>query len=310
MAKEMAKVALVLEAHRGPALAVAFSPDEKTLYTGGDDKLVCAFEVGASGKGERIAKLTGHTAPVATLAYDTAGERLASGSQDEVRLWDSRTNKLAHEFKGESLVAFGPAGHHLATIASLSIASKPAAPGDPVPGARVTLWDARELSVLRHIDPLDRRHTALCFAPNGSLLFVGGSGRIHRIALPDGTSEGVQSGHQIAVSHIRPSPNEAVFGSTGMDGTLFFWTVVGGDEVNSISLATSPGPGGFPLSFGPDGRKVAVGCGNSVRIYTAPDGVLQKEIPAHAEVHDVAVSPSGRWVANALANGSVHVHEI
>jgi len=95
-----------------------------------------------------------------------------------------------------------------------------------------------------------------------------------------------------------------------MDGTLFFWTVVGGDEIHSIALEVPAGPGGFPLSFGPDGRLVAVGCGSRVRLYSAPEGSLRKELPLPAELHDVTVSPTGRWVANALADGSVHVFEL
>ena len=268
----MAKEALILQAHRGAALAVAFSPDEQVLFTGGTDKLLHVWDMGTLQKGDSgtpAATWKGHTAPVAVLAYDAAGGRLASGAAGEVRVWDPARGKLLHQLSGESRIAFGPAGHHLATLASASRVEEPRVPGGPAPGARITLYDARDFSILKHVDPVDRRHTALSFAPNGSLLFVGGSGAIHRISLPDGTSEGTQKGHQIAVSHIRPSPNEAVFASTGMDGTLYFWTVVGGDEIHSIALGVPAGPGGFPLSFGPDGRLVAVGCGSSVRSSSA-----------------------------------------
>ena len=312
----MAKEALVLEAHRGAALAVAFTSDEKELYTAGQDGVVRTWRLSASGAKKPARELSGHSGPVACLHFDPAGGRFATGSESEVLLWSlpGKSGKGGGEclakLDGEARVAFGPGGHHLATLASPSAAPAPAAPGEPTPGARVTLWDAHELTCIRHVKPVDRRHTAIAFAPNGSLLFVGGTGPIHRIALPDGTSEGVQKGHQIAVSHIVPSPNEAVIASTGMDGTLYFWTVVGGDEVHSLSLGASPGPGGFPLSFGPDGRTIAVGCGSCTRLYSAPDGTPRRELALPADVRDVAVSPTGRWLANALGDGTVHLHEL
>jgi WD40 repeat protein len=314
----MVKEVRVLEAHRGAALAVAFAPGEQHLLSAGEDKRIRLWDLRSF---EKVGEFSGHSSAVHSLLFDASGERLASGSADAVRIWSfplkgSRkpTSKaplkiqLEKELAGESRVALGPTDHHLATIASTKAAPGTAA-GDPTTGARVTLWDARELMVLRHFDPVDRRHQALAFAPNGSVLFVGGAGPIYRVALPDGTSEGVQRGHQIGISHIVPSPNGAVLASSGADGTLYFWTVVGGDEVHYISMGVS-GTSGFPLAFFPNGRTIAVGCGREIRLYNAPDGVLRKSLPSPADVHAVAISPDGRWLANAAADGNVRLFEL
>ncbi len=66
--------------------AAAFSPDGRTLATGGPDAVVYLWEV-ASGKQRRA--LRGHDDDILSLSFAPAGRRLASASQDgTVLVWD------------------------------------------------------------------------------------------------------------------------------------------------------------------------------------------------------------------------------
>lgn len=76
--------------------SVAFSPDSRTLASGG----------GTSDKGEiklwdvatrkEQAPLKGHTADVISVAFSPDGKTLASGSQDKtIKLWDVSGGKQA-----------------------------------------------------------------------------------------------------------------------------------------------------------------------------------------------------------------------
>jgi WD40 repeat protein len=64
---------------------VAFSPDGKTLATGGDDSVARVWDPAT---GKPLAVLEGHTDVVRSLAFDPKGELLVTGSADKtVKTW-------------------------------------------------------------------------------------------------------------------------------------------------------------------------------------------------------------------------------
>jgi WD40 repeat protein len=278
----------VIEAHGKHAQAVAFTGAGKRLVSTGQDACVRLWSV-PSFRPEGA--FTGHGKCVNTLSFTLDERALATGASDStVRLWSFPAGERRHVLEKQTQGAFGPDGHHVATISSKGT---------------VVLWDAASGAELRTFEVAEKRLTALVFGPTGSVLFAGGTGPIHRLSVPDGTSEGMQRGHEIAVACLRVSPNGSILGSSGADGTLRFWTVVGGDEVNRVRLQAS---GIFQLAFAPDGRRIAVSTDHAVVIHSVPDGdvVERFDVPVRG-VYGVAISPDGRYLANAAADGRVRV---
>jgi WD40 repeat protein len=281
---------LILDAHGKHAQAVHFTRDGKRLVSCGQDAKVRVWSVPGF-KAERA--LDGHEKSVNSLSF-TADERLlASGSSDPaVRVWSIAEGRSLYELAKQTTGVFSPNGEHLATISS---------------GGKVVLREGASGKELREL-ALDKRHLALAFAPSGAFLFVGGTGPIHRVAVPDGTSDGEQRGHAVGVAALCVSPSGSVLASTGLDGTLRFWTVVGGDEVSAVPLGSS---GVFQLAFAPDGRSVAVSVDGAVLRLTAPEGHLIERNELEVKgVYGVAFSPDGRKLACAAADGRVRVWEI
>lgn len=71
--------------------SVAFSPDGKTVASGGGDNVIHLWDIGT---GKRKKTLVGHTHWVFSLAFSPDGKTLASGSVDsDIRLWDLQTGQ-------------------------------------------------------------------------------------------------------------------------------------------------------------------------------------------------------------------------
>ena len=64
--------------------AVTFSPDGKTVVTGGDDNTARIWDLA----GKQLAVLEGHTDSVRSVAFDPDGTTLFTGSADKtVKAW-------------------------------------------------------------------------------------------------------------------------------------------------------------------------------------------------------------------------------
>ena len=77
--------------HTNPVNCLAVSPDGRWLASGGEDGIICVWDIGS---GRRLKSMRGHArASIYSLAFSKDGTVLISGCADNsVRVWDVKKN--------------------------------------------------------------------------------------------------------------------------------------------------------------------------------------------------------------------------
>jgi WD40 repeat protein/beta-lactamase regulating signal transducer with metallopeptidase domain len=283
---------------RAVALALAYSPDGRTLAIAGDDGMVVLRDVASD---RVVGQLGGHGDAVSSLAYSPDGRTLATGSFDRtVKLWDVARARERATLIGHTnwvfALAFSPDGEHLASAGH---------------DKTVRIWDVasgRELTTLRGHAASVR---AVAFAPagGGRLLASGGADRVVLLWDLDAPNRVIRlPGHKGTVRSLAYSSDGAILASGGEDGEVRLWDPASGGVRRSLSGHTDMVT---CIEFSSRGGILATGSlDTTVKIWEAGSWRERASLQGHLDgVSALAFGAGARQMATGSFDGSVRLWE-
>ncbi len=313
-----------------PVLALAYSPDGKTIAFAREDRTVAVRE---RATGEEVARLRGHGDMVTCVAFAPDGKTLATGSADNtVRIWDAGNGKERLTFRSHGnwvyAVAFAPDGQFLASAGY----DRTIRLWDPATGAERTILRGHEAAV-----------RALAFTPDGKLLASAGSDRAVKLwdvatgqvqadlkghvapvralafsksgkTLVSGSDDAtvrvwdttigkerhVIKGHRNAILAVAFAPSGARFATASLDQQVLLWDVRNGSSRGRLANMHSDGIAA--VAFAPDGREIATaGYDRNIRLWPATTVPVRLLTGHKAPPGCATFSPDGRFILSGGA---------
>jgi WD40 repeat protein len=255
-------------AHASVVEALAFSPDGRTLASGGFQDVIL-WDVQS---GRPRLRLGGFADRVVALAFSADGKRLATGGgapteDGEVKVWDAATGNLIAEVKnGHSDTVFGvcfsPDGSKLASGGADKFVKVFEVPS----GKLVKAFEGHTHHVLD-----------VGWKADGKLLVSAGADNAIKVWDYDkGEQSRTITGHTKQVSRLAFVGTTSQFVTCGGDHLVRFW-----NADNGGGGVRCGGGGDFLYAVGvsPDGKLVAAGGEDGVvRVYNGGDGKLLKTL--------------------------------
>ena len=327
-----------LRGHTNQVRAVAFSPSEDLLASGGTDQRIKLWSLSTGDN--KLTLLSTAAMNVYSLVFAPSGKWLASGSSDGmVRIWDVETGQRREELSGHTgnvgALAVSPDGKWLASASGTgevkiwntttwkpvtefasgaaavhSLAFHPTL-GQLVGGqwtgnlTKIAVWDQNG-TLLRTFDEKSGVTASLEFAGAGKSL-VSMQGAACRIWDFDTGRVDVEFGTGGSSLALAP------------DGKTLATSSQSSSEVRLWNLAGQPqfdrqghGDAATDATFSIDGSQViSGGSDNVVRVWNLADRRMQHTLRGHTDnVTKIACSPDGKTVATASLDRSVRLWNI
>lgn len=286
-----------LQGHSKEINSVAFSPDNKTLATGSEDKTVRLW---SAKNGQLLKTIQGHNDEVTSIAFSSDGKIIASGSRDyTIRLWDAGTKEIAKTLQAHkdavNSVAVSPTGQIIASGSKDS---------------SISLWDSQTGKLIKKLDDYSSEVTSLDFSPDGNILVSGHrDGTLHLWdAQAEKYSKAIKSRAGGMIRSATFSPDGQIFVSESDGLAIHLWDTNTWERLKSLGNHNTAVKS---VAFSYDNRTFASGSHNqTIHIRDAYTGEILKTIQGHGWVRSLAFSPNGKILASGTAASVIQLWDL
>jgi WD40 repeat protein len=309
----VAKITIgLLPASVTPIRAVAISPD-KTLIVAGRGNQILVYD---AAKGDFLRalvapNLTGpdgnpvqaaHLSLVEAMAFSPDGKWLATGSFEEVALWDVKTGKLENKLMGFAhnvvALAFSTDGKFLATGG-----------GVPTADGEIKVFETGSWNLVTDIKG---GHSDTVFgvsiSPDSKLIATGGADKFVKVfELPSGKFVKSFEGHTHHVMDVGWKPDGKLLASAGADNAIKIWNYETGEQVKTVQ---AHGKQITRLQFIGKTNQFATSSGDSfVKFWNVDQATVARNFPGSSDfLYAVSVSADGQLVVSGGQEGVVRVY--
>jgi WD40 repeat protein len=244
-----------------------------------------------------------HISLVESLAFSTDGKTLASGSYQEVKLWDADTGALKQTIPGfvDRVVTlnYSPNGKYLATGG-----------GMPTEDGEVKILDAASgKSVIELKAPHSDTVLGVCFSPDSTKLATCGADKFVKVwEVPSGKFLKSFEGHTHHVLDVGWKPDGKLLASGGADNAIKVWDYEKGEQARTVPNAHQKqvtrlmfvGKAGLFLTSSGDA---------SVKLWNVDNGGNQRTYGGATDfLFAVAASADGKLVASGGEEGVLRIY--
>lgn len=293
-----------------PVRALALSPDKSTVAAGRGNQI----HVYDAGSGAFIRSLVdpnlkmadkavkaAHMSLVSAMTFSPDGKYLASGSFQEITIWDAKTGMLRHKITGFA--------HEVVALA-FSADSKLLATGGgaPTEDGEVKVFEVGDWKMITdvkggHSDTV----YGLCFKPDGKLLATCSADKFIKVwQIPEGKFVKSFEGHTHHVLDVGWMADGKKLASAGADNTVKVWDYEKGEQERTIN---AHGKQVTRLLFiGKTNQFATCGGDAQVKFFNTGGGTVRTFGQNNDFVYAISVTPDGALVAAGGQEGVVRVY--
>lgn len=288
------KCLYTLKGHTSWIVALAISPDGRTLVSGSLDDRILVWDFRT---GERLGTLIGHRNSINSLAFSPDGQTLISASDDDlVKLWQLPSGELIRSLNG-----------HLRDVNAIAVSPDGSFFASGSEDRSICVWRLSTGELMRSFTELSGMVKTVAISPNGQVLASGGLNNLVILwNLMTGQKIRELIGHQNSILSIAISHDGKRLVSAGKDKTIKLWepntgqivyTLTGhSDMINAVAIT-------------PDDKILISGSSDkTIKLWDLDTGELICTLTEHSHaVHAIAISTDGQWFASGSSDNTIKV---